>query len=122
MTGVKAGELSLDEWHEVLAPYGYADIRARHSWAGPAIEYEIHMMLAPSPGGELGEWAERSYLLEQAKQAVEAVRGKGFVLLEDAPHIEFGGRYMYRVGEPAHSWMAEASLRFTCRHASRVAR
>jgi hypothetical protein len=116
MTDVKTQELSYDEWRELLKPFGHADITVRIPavWfpgPPPLLEYEIRVMLKPSPGHELGEWAERSYLLEQAQQAVEAVRAKGH-LIEDAPHIEFGGRYMYRCGERAPLWVPEASLRF----------
>src|SRR5258708_26062799 len=76
-------------------------------------EWEIGVMLKGSPGGEAGEWAERSYLLDQVRQAVEAVRGKGYALA-DPPRIEFGGRYMYQLdtGAVPH-WAAEAELRFS---------
>ena len=118
MTDTKAQELSHDEWHELLEPYGWADITTRSvpTWRGcsPGIlEWEIRVMLKGSPGGEAGEWAERSYLLDQARQAVEAVRGKGYALA-DPPRIEFGGRYMYQLdtGAVPH-WAAEAELRFS---------
>src|ERR1700722_10147975 len=113
----KSRELSLDEWDKLLEPFGYADITTRQPlvmFRAPqsVLEYEIRMILKASPGGELGEWAERGYLLEQARQAVEAVKGAGF-WLPDAPEITFNGRYMYRAGEPRPSWYAEAGLRFT---------
>ncbi len=119
MTGVKAQELSLSEWHELLEPYGWADITV----TGPAVrfrvppgllEYEICMMLKASPDPEIGEWDQRSYLLGQARQAVEAVRARGYAFLEAAPRIEFGGRYMHRVDQ-APDWFAEAELRFIVR-------
>src|SRR5258708_14616467 len=107
MTDVKAQELSHDEWYELLAPYGYADITtwsatALRGYSPGILEWEIRVML--SPGAELEEWAQRSYLLEQARQAVEAVRGKGYVL-RDPPRIECGGRYLYELspGPVPHS-------------------
>jgi hypothetical protein len=116
---VKARELGFDEWRELLEPYGWADITV----TAPAVlfrvppgllEYEIRMMLKASPDTRLGEWDQRSYLLGQARQAVEAVKGIGYTFGEDAPRIEFGGRYVYLMGQ-APSWFAEAELRFTVR-------
>jgi hypothetical protein len=114
MTDVKAQELSHDEWYELLEPYGWADITVR--WAAASrnpFDYVIRMELKPGPGGELDEWAERSYLLEQARQAVQAVQAKGYVL-EGAPRIEFGGQYTYRIGAgPVPAWSPEARLDFS---------
>ena len=70
-------------------------------------------MLKSSPDSTLGEWAHRSYLLEQARKAVEAVQAKWYVL-PDAPDIEFGGRYMYRLDRgPVPIWIAGAELSFS---------
>lgn len=115
MTDVKAQELSLDEWYALLEPYGWADIR---TWApamlgrsAPILEYEIRVMLKPSDT-ELEEWPQRAYLLEQARQAVDTVRARGY-LMASAPRIEFGGEYRYRVDRGAvPEWTAEAELSF----------
>jgi hypothetical protein len=120
MTDVKAQELSYDGWRELLEPYGWADIRTYQPafLAGPVLgfmEYEIRVMLKGSPDGALDEWAHRSYLLDQARQAVEAVKAKGY-WLSDAPRVEFGGRYRFRVDrDTVPEWDAEAELRFTVR-------
>jgi len=123
MADVKTPELSLGEWHELLEPYGWADITThapavRFRVPAPVLEWEIRVML--KPGREVSqpgdEWAERSHLLGQARKAVEAVKARGYWLTEDGPQIEFRGRYMYRMdpsGLPA--WLAEAELRFTVR-------
>jgi hypothetical protein len=118
MADVKTQKLSYPEWCDLLEPYGWANITMRSPvfpGGGPALvfEWDVSLMLQASPGNELGEWAERSYLLEQARLAVQAVRDAGY-RLHDPPGIEFGGRYMYRIGsqEPA-SWAAEATLRFS---------
>ncbi len=116
MADVKAEELSLDEWCALLEPYGWADIK---TWApamlgrsAPILEWEIRVMLKPSEDTGLGEWPQRAYLLEQARQAVDAVRARGF-LLAGAPRIEFGGKYRYRVDRGAiPEWTAEAELSF----------
>lgn len=122
MADVKAQELSLPEWHELLEPYGWADITAtapavRFRVPAPILEYDIRVMLKPgrevSQDGD-GEWAERSHLLEQARDAVKAVKARGY-WFPDAPRIEFGGRYMYRMGDTDPRWVAEAELRFTVR-------
>lgn len=110
-------EMGYDEWCELLKPYGWADITTR----SPArrihsplriYDIEIRVMLAPAPAGQHGEWEERSYLLEQARQCVQAVQAKGHEL-QDAPRIEFGGRYMYQAGNSAPAWVAQAELHFT---------
>jgi hypothetical protein len=116
MTDVKAQELSLDEWHELLEPYGWADITVttpavRFHVPAPLLEYEIRVILKPGRQISQDEWTERSHLLEQARQAVGAVQAKGYAL-HDAPDIEFGGHYMYPVDIGAPLWQAEASLRF----------
>ena len=119
MAVVKAQELSPGQWQELLEPYGWADITVR----APAVlfrvpsgllEYEIRVMLRPGHdvSGAGQEWAERSHLLEQARAAVDAVRGKGYVLA-DPPRIEFGGRYMYFDPESGPAWAAEAEVRFS---------
>ncbi len=119
MTDVKAQELSHDEWYELLEPYGWADITV----TAPAVlfrvppallEYDIRVMLKGSPDTALDEWAHRSYLLDQARQAVGAVKARGYAFLEDAPRIEFGGRYMHQIGQ-GPVWLAEAELRFIVR-------
>ena len=115
MTSTKAQELSLDEWNELLRPFGYVDITMRSQpllggSAGP-LEYDIRVMLTGSLDGR-EEWAERAYMLGQARQAVEAVQAKGYVL-HCAPDIEFGGRYMYRLGTEAPTWIPEARVRFS---------
>jgi hypothetical protein len=121
VTDVKAQEMSLDEWRELLEPYGWADITThapavRFRVAAPILEWEVRLMLKPDrevsqPGGE---WAERSRLLDQAGKAVEAVRARGY-RLPDAPRVEFGGEYMYLPGETDPRWVAAAELRFTAR-------
>ncbi len=122
MTVVKAQELSYDQWRELLEPYGWADITVR----APAVmfrvqqsllEYDIRVMLKGSPDGgtfSADEWAHRSYLLDQARRAVKAVQARGYVLAEDAPRIEFAGRYMQQPGQDP-VWYAEAELRFSVR-------
>lgn len=118
MTDVKARQISLDEWRELLEPYGYADITTRSPWMPlggepPFVEYGFLVMLKSSPGGELGEWAKRAFLLENARQAVEAVRAKGYILTT-APDIEFSGDYKYRVEQGAvPDWIAAATLEFS---------
>jgi hypothetical protein len=119
MTSVKAQELSYDEWNELLRPFGWAEITVR----SPAVrfrvppsllEYEIRVMLQPGSGDsdDTGEWSRRSGLLEQARKAVEAVQARGY-RLHEPPRVEFGGRYVNRLGvNPV--WVAEASLYFTC--------
>lgn len=120
MTDVKAQELSLDEWRELLEPYGWADITTRAPAVRfrvpvPVLEWEIRVTLKAEPDGDRDEWVRRSDLLDQARRAVKAVQARGY-FLEDAPRIEFGGQYMYRMdpsGLP--DWLAEAELRFTMR-------
>jgi hypothetical protein len=114
MTATKAQELSLSEWYELLAPYGWADITTRsvavtlRGYSPGILEWEIRVLLRPGSELTSGEWAERSHLLEQARQAVEAVRGKGYVLRQP-PRIEFGGDYM----DPGPMWVARAELHFS---------
>lgn len=124
MTDVKTEELNPGEWHELLEPYGWGDV-AVYSPAflrGPVPElqeYEIRVMLKGSPDGALDEWAHRSYLLGQARQAIEAVRAAGY-WLPDAPCIEFGGRYRFRVDRgTVPEWDAKAELRFRVRPSRR---
>jgi hypothetical protein len=128
MTDVKAQELSYNEWRELLEPYGWADITTtapavRFQVPSPLLEYGIRVMLKPGrevseAGGECqagdGEWAERSYLLGRARDAVNAVKARGY-WFPDAPRIEFGGRYMHLMGDAEPRWVAEAELRFTVR-------
>ena len=117
MTGIKAQQLSLDEWRELLEPYGWAHITVRSplmplGGKPPFVEYDIRVILKPSPGGELGEWAQRSFLLESARQAVEVARGRGYILMT-APRIELGGDYKYRVDQgTVPDWIAEAEVSF----------
>jgi len=112
MTSTKAQELSLDEWNELLRPYGYVDITTRwRTLGGGEPRYDFDVMLKGICDGN-EEWAARTHLLDQARQAVEAVRAKGY-LLHDAPDIEFGGRYMYRLGTEAPTWIPEARVRFS---------
>src|SRR5258708_12613579 len=90
MTDTKAQELSHDEWHELLEPYGWTGITTRSvpTWRGysPGIlEWEIRVMLKGSPGGEAGEWAEPSYLPDQARQAVHALPGNAYALPAPPP-------------------------------------
>ncbi len=78
-------------------------------------EWELRVMLKGSPDGTLGEWAHRAHLLDQARQAIEAVQARGY-WLPDAPRIEFGGRYRFRVDRGTlPEWDAEAEMRFTVR-------
>ena len=113
---MKAQELSPDEWHELLEPYGYADITVtapavRFQVPPSMLMYDIRVLLKPRPG-ERDEWEQRSNLLDQARGAVKAVQAKGYILT-NAPDIEFGGRYKYfldRGAEP--EWEAGAEVRF----------
>lgn len=115
---MKALGLGYDEWRELLEPYGSADITV----TAPAVRfqvppgllmYDVRVLLKPGPGGwAQDEWALRSDLLSQARQAVKAVLAKGYILT-DAPDIEFGGRYKYSVaGGAVPEWEAGAELRF----------
>ena len=121
MTKTTAQQMSYDEWPALFEPYGYADITtlapAARFHAKPRIlEWEIRLLLKGS-GEPLDEWAQRSHLLEQARQAVRAIEDKGYVL-DDAPNIEFGGSYIRRFGPcitASRSWTGEARLRFTVR-------
>ena len=118
MADVKDRNLSHDEWHALLDPYGWADIAVRSLVAPRGVslgvaEYGFRVMLKGSPDGSIDEWAHRSYLLDQARQAVEAVKAEGYVFM-DAPRIEIGGRYMYRIdGGAVPDWRAEAELHFS---------
>jgi hypothetical protein len=118
MADVKALEMSHDEWRELLEPYGWADITTRSLVAPRGVslgvaEYGFRMVLKGSPDGALDEWAHRSYLLDQARQAVDAVKARGYVFI-DAPRIEFAGRYKYSVDRGAvPEWYAEAYLEFS---------
>lgn len=119
MTDVKARQMSLDEWRELLEAYGWADITV-HSplmplgGLPPFVEYDIRMMLkAATPLGDRDEWVLRSDLLDQARRAVKAVQAKGYILMT-APRIEFGGDYKYRVDQGAiPDWIAEGTLEFS---------
>ena len=117
MADVKAQGLSLDEWHALLEPYGWANITTRSPAvpfrvAAPILEWEICVMLKLShPDTQDGEWARRSDLLEQARKAVEAVQARGY-RLSDAPRVDLGGRYMYQMGDLDPVFIAEAELRF----------
>jgi hypothetical protein len=121
MTDVKARQMSLDEWRELLKPYGYADVRTGVPWMPlggnpPFVQYDIRMKLGfadlASMPSDRDEWMRRSGLLEQARQAVKAVQAKGFSL-QDPPRIEFGGQYTGHPGSPERDWIAEAELRFS---------
>ncbi len=121
MTDVKTRPTSPDEWHELLKPYGWADVTAcAPTWAAPSAAftwYEIRVMLSADPDGDLDEWVRRSDLLDQARRAVKAVQAKGYMFM-NAPRIEFGGQYKYRVDRGAvPEWFAEAELSF-CVHAT----
>jgi hypothetical protein len=113
MTGVKT-KLSYPEWAELLEPYGWADITTRSpamrfGKAG-VLEWQFGVQLKAGPG-TLGEWEQRAHLLDQARQLIDAVRAAGYWLREP-PRIEFGGEYLFRMGDEDPSWFAEAELRF----------
>lgn len=120
MTTVKARDLSHEEWTALFEPYGWAEITTRSprmplGGKPPFVLYEFRVMLKGSPDRELGEWAHRAYLLDQARQAVETVQAKGYVL-PDAPRIEFGGQYRYYLTAErgaAWWWLAQAELSFS---------
>ena len=117
MADVKAQELSLDQWSELLEPYGWADATTRSltrlSDGAHSSWYDIRVMLRPAaPDGDRDEWVRRSGLLDQARRAVEAVQAKGYMFM-DAPRIEFAGEYRYRVDTGrVPEWTAAAELSF----------
>ncbi len=118
MADVKTQDLSPDEWHALLEPYGWADVMTRAPTFAPSALFawhEIRVMLTPGTDGDPGEWVQRSNLLDQARRVVEAVQAKGYIFM-DAPRIEFGGHYKYRVDRGAvPEWYAEAEMSFRVR-------
>lgn len=117
MADVKDRNLSHDEWHALLDPYGWADITARSLVVPRGVprgvaEFEFRVMLK-ADDSERDEWVQRSNLLDQARRTVKAVQAKGYVLI-DAPRIEFGGQYRYRIDRGAvPDWIAQAELNFS---------
>ena len=116
MTDVKARDLSHEKWCALLEPYGWATITTRSLITPRGVslgvaEYEFRVMLK-ADDNERDEWVQRSNLLDQARRAVKAVQAKGYIFM-DAPRIEFGGQYKYRVDRGAvPEWHAEAEMSF----------
>lgn len=110
-------ELSMNEWFELLKPFGYADIISKYPCTprgfsvGKVAAHEIRLMLVPSGTNIIDEWLARLDLLGQAAGAVRVVREKGFILASP-PRISFAGSYVHESfgykGEPV--WRAEAEL------------
>jgi hypothetical protein len=121
VTDVKpAADMGLGDWQELLDPYGWAQVETRTPYMGvrarakmPVAEYEIRLMIKASDGYTgRDEWAERALMLDRARQVVEAVTARGFIL-PTAPQVYFGGEYRYRLGQdPVPDWIAEAELSF----------
>jgi hypothetical protein len=109
-------EYSVDDWTNLLEPYGYVDITTH----APAclhgsphiISTRFDITLKEEPADiKLNEWDRRLKLTNTAKLAVGAVQAHGFTL-EDAPRLEFGGHYYHRFGCRDMDWSAEARLVF----------
>lgn len=109
MTDLKP-ELGYDGWLALLEPHGWAEITTVTSPGRPAsLQFRIRLKADPA---ERDEWVQRANLLDQARRALRAVRDAGY-WLPDAPRIDFGGKYLFKTGDPEPSWFAEADTSFT---------
>jgi hypothetical protein len=109
-------DYSIDDWTNILEPYGYVDITT-HAPAclhGSPHLISIRFNIAlkeETVDTKLNEWERRLKVMNTARLAVEAVQAHGFTL-EDAPRIEFGGNYYHLMGRQEIIWNAEARLMF----------